>query len=187
MKSMGLMQDPTQQAMGLVQLMNTSQAPEIQQQQFGREMGFKELMGQQENDYRNRSLEQTGKQQEWQRRSGDRELGMRGQALELDRKKIGQDQGQFDEAMKLKRFSEFMGMLGLLTRGAMEPIPPGYAPQLNAGAVGQFGDQFIPGFSNFFGASPAAGGTGWEGMKGKNPEISDAALLNAMKQFGLKQ
>lgn len=184
MKSMGLMQDPTQQAMGLVQLMNTSQAPGIQQEQFGREMGFKELMGQQETDYRNRTLEAQQQHQAWQRQSGNRELDMRGEGVGLEREKLGLYQQNAEREAQLRKVSEVMDLLKLLTQGAIQPTMPGETPVLNRQAVGQFGEQMLPGFSQFFSGQPAAG-TGWEGMMGKMG-IPDDVLFNAMKQHGLK-
>jgi hypothetical protein len=177
MKSMGLFQDPTQQAMGLVQLMNTSQAPGIQQEQFGREMGFKELMGQQEQDYRNRTLDQQSQHQKWQRGSGDKELAMRGQALGLDREKLTQDKNQSDEMLKWRNKAMIMDFLQLLVQGQMGATGAGINPQV----AGQMGDRVLPGFSGLF--NPQASGNGMPADWGAfdNPDIPNDALWKAMQ------
>lgn len=152
MKSMGLMQDPLQQASGLVQLMNASQAPQMQRQQFEREMGLKELLAQQNQDFRNRSLDQQTRNQDWQRRLSEQQIGLQREAGQRDKEKMDSDAEYRKQALEFQKWAQQLGLVeGYMNRGSSYATPV----DVNQGIMSGFAE--LLGLPGLFGsAAPAA-------------------------------
>lgn len=88
---MGINLDPMAQLSGLVKLINETQAPGIQQQQFAQDLGFRQLQGDRgwESDQRQMDLRQQEQMQ--QQGNADRSFG-------LQQDQFGQQQ-QYQDAM----------------------------------------------------------------------------------------
>ncbi len=134
-QTLGLTSDPIQQLSGLVNVLNGIQAPGIQQQQFGQEMGMKEkefaqrgqlsdremqLREQSRGDALSQFAQELGLKE---RMAGDerqyRQDALAGRAQEATDQRVFQ-QGQLAESGKTRKYGVWAQLLGMLLGKEMQ-------------------------------------------------------------------
>lgn len=142
MRSMGMFQDPLQQLGGLVNIINASQAPGIEQQRFEQDFGLRELLGKGNLEMGQAGQQDAAEHREWERGMGEEAATMG--LLEFDLR-----QEDFKERKRLSEQGQqnqlLMGLLQLFSTGQPEM---GW----NTGGMQGFGQtlgQQFPGGFNF--------------------------------------
>jgi hypothetical protein len=145
MKDMGISFDPISQLAQLVNLINQSQAPEIQQSQFDRELAQRALQGDRTNAYQQGSLQNDSRRldmnAEESGRSYDlnqRRMGLDLRNVDLNERKFNADVDYQKRAFDQNKSSEMqravLHILGLLKPGA---YGNGIEDSINMPALGQ--------------------------------------------------
>lgn len=141
MRSMGLLQDPLQQATSLVNLLNTTEAPGIQQQQFDREFGLRELVAQQDEAARQQQFANQQGQQQWQQGMAEREFGLQQGNFDQGSQRLQMADEQFQQQMQQRQQEQLMNLFAM-GFGAQDPQT--MQQPFNLAAFAQLGESIDP-------------------------------------------
>lgn len=129
LQELGINMDPMAQLSGLVNLINASQAPGIQQGQFQQEMGFRQMMG--DRGYEHDQAQEDQHKQEVQQgqMNSDRMFGLQ---QEQNRQQAEYQQGQLGDRMQIaqmaqtdRRQQSMMDLLQLFMHAGGQETGPG--------------------------------------------------------------
>jgi hypothetical protein len=189
-QTLGLTSDPVQTLSGLVNVLNSIQAPGVQQEQFGQEMGLKEReltqrgqMADREQGFREMSrgdalsqfAQEIGLKREM---AGDerqyRQDALAGRAQEATDQRAFQ-QGQLEETGKNRKYSVWAQLLGMLLGKEMQTVGD------QAGIAGLSQMMELP--QGLFGSQAATPEVPTTSLGDRNP-IPDLSVLEARKKLG---
>lgn len=175
--------DPMAQLSGLVNLINASQAPGMQQAQFNQEMGFKQMMGDRGHRMDQAQLDQRDFAEQNQQYNADRTFGVQEEQNRIsDQYNQGRLQDR-DQAMQMaaadRRNQTMMDLLQLFMHAGSDPNGSGMlnmdiGNQLGQSMLNPQGRQGFPSLFNVAGTTVKAPGVN------DNRELNDEAI-NAAK------
>ena len=185
MRGLGLTENPLTQLASLVNTLNATQAPQIQQEQWGQEFGLRQKgqeIGQEENalmrmlQERGLNLQQSGQQQSAAQHAEGIALQRENMANDLSNRErymtnLESNQAENIQARKMQMF------LGLLSH-----VMPGGLPSVNPQALKSQLDSFGDGFGNLLQLMPSMGQGGTDYSRpglGFSNEMFDAAKQKA--------
>lgn len=142
LKDMGIQMDPMAQLSGLVQLVNSANAPAIQQGQFGREMDLRELTAGQNQQYQQGMLGNDTRRLDQSQQNADRTFGLQQGEAGLNERKFGFTKEQFGKGLEQRKQEQLFDILGMLFGAASNPSGAGaFNLQEGLGVAGQVGQQ----------------------------------------------
>lgn len=129
LQELGINMDPMAQLSGLVNLINASQAPGIQQGQFQQEMGFRQMMGDRGYEHDQAQWDQHQQEVQQGQMNSDRMFGLQ---QEQNRQQAEYQQGQLGNRMQVAQMAQtdrrqqaMMDLLQLFMHAGEQETGPG--------------------------------------------------------------
>ncbi len=184
LQQLGVSLDPLQQLSGLVNLINQTQAPMIQQDQFGREMDFRALQGDRQWQHENDQLGLQQSHYDQQQMNADRGFGLQeqqlGQTQDYQNAMIGNRQAGLAMASRDRQMGNQYDMLRLILSSLADPNGPGMIdPNIGSQMLNQAG------FAGLINPQEAAPQSPYDSSN-INKDLPDAAFRQAYQKHTVR-